>query len=282
MNFKIYFIGIILIPIFISNLKSMKKIILIIAVFCTLQVTYAQRVFSLHGVRIEGNTEAFEKVEAEINAKVAQDAVNKGEILYWGLFKVNKFNSGYDSGEYNYVWVQWSNNIDDLLSKKTAWWNNSDKVLTPAEIEQRKKLGATYKGVKDERNIFVVEDEAYDNNGYPAYYQINFGRPTSVSGFIQENKALWKPFFEKNMSKMNMKVWGVARRLTFPTLETSQSTVVSWDAFGSLEDLMKYRIGIDVPGYDEVIQKSKMNTIMPNGFSYAPIFKVIKATTPKK
>jgi hypothetical protein len=260
----------------------MKKIILIIAVLCTVQITYAQRVFSLHAVRIEGNTAAFEKAEAEINAKVAQDAVDKGEILYWGLFKVNKFNSGFDSGEYNYVWVQWSNSIEDLLSTKSAWWNNSDKVLTPAEIEQRKKLGASYKGVKDERNIFVVEGEAYDNNGNPAYYQLNFGRPASVSGFIQENKALWKPFFEKNMSKMNMKVWGVARRLTFPTLETSQSTVVSWDAFGSLEDLMKYRIGIDLPDYSEVIEKSKMTTYMPNGFTYTPIFKVLKATTPKK
>jgi len=260
----------------------MKKYILIIAVLCTVQITNAQRVFSLHAVRVEGNTAAFEKAETEINAKVAQDAVNKGEILYWGLFKVNKFNSGFDSGEYNYVWVQWSNSIDDLLSSKTNWWNNSDKVLTKAEIEQRNKLGASYKGVKDERNIFVVEGEAYDNNGYAAYYQLNFGKPVSVSGFIEENKSLWKPFFEKNMSKMNMKVWGVARRLTFPTLETSQSSVVSWDAFGSLEDLMKYRIGIDLPGYSEVIEKSKMTTYMPNGFTYAPIFKVLKATTPKK
>jgi len=260
----------------------MKKIILIITVLCTVQVVNAQRVFSLHAVRIEGNTDAFEKVETQINAKVAQDAVNKGDVLYWGLFKVNKFKSGDEPGEYNYVWVQWANNIEDLLSSKTAWWNNSDKVLTPAEIDQRNTLSATYKGVKDERNFFVVEDEAYDNNGTPNYYQLNFGRPASVSGFIAENKALWKPFFVKNMSKMNMNVWGVARRLTFPTLETSQSTVVSWDAFNSLEDLMKYRIGLNLPGLTEVSQKSKMSTYMPDGFSYAPVFKVLKATTPAK
>ena len=78
----------------------MKKYILIIAVLCTVQITNAQRVFSLHAVRVEGNTAAFEKAETEINAKVAQEAVNKGDILYWGLFKVNKFNSGFDSGEY--------------------------------------------------------------------------------------------------------------------------------------------------------------------------------------
>ncbi len=260
----------------------MKKIILIIAVlFSTVQFTNAQKVVSLHAVRIEGNTDAFEKVETELNAKVAQDAVNKGDVGYWGLFKVQKFNTSIDANEYNYVWVQWANNIEDLLSTKSAWWNNIDKVLTPAELEQRKALLSTYKGVKDERNIFVVEDEAYDN-GFAAYFQFNFGRPASVNGFIEENKALWKPFFAKNMSKMNMKVWGVGRRITYPTLETSQSTVISWDGFGSLEDLMKYRIGIKLPGLTEVNQKSKMGTYMPNGFSYAPIFKVLKNTTNKK
>jgi hypothetical protein len=116
----------------------MKKIILIIAVLFTVQITNAQRVFTLHAVKIEGNTDAFEKVETELNAKVAQEAVNKGDILYWGLFKVTKFNSGDIPGDYNYVWVQWANSIDDLLSQKSNWWNNSDKVLTPAEMEQRK------------------------------------------------------------------------------------------------------------------------------------------------
>jgi hypothetical protein len=260
----------------------MKKIILIIAVLFTAQLTNAQRVYSLHAVKIEGNTDAFEKVETELNAKVAQDAVNKGDVLYWGLFKVNKFNNSFDPGEYNYVWVQWANSIDDLLSAKGSWWNNISKVLTPEEAEQAKTLGASYKGVKDERNIFVVEDQASDNSGPATYFQFNFGRPANVSGFIEENKALWKPFFIKNMSKMNMKGWGVARRLTFPTLETSKSTVMSWDSFSSLEDLMKYRIGLNIPGYTEVVQKSKMSTYMPDGFSYAPVFKVLKGTTSKK
>jgi hypothetical protein len=260
----------------------MKKIILIITVLFTVQLTNAQRVYSLHAVKIEGNTEAFEKVETEINAKVAQDAVNKGDVLYWGLFKVNKFNNSFEPGEYNYVWVQWANSIDDLLSAKSSWWNNSSKVLTPEELDQRKTLSSTYKGVKDERNIFVVEDDAYDNNINKEYYQFNFGRPANVASFIEENKTLWKPFFVKNMSKMNMKAWGVARRLTFPTLESSHSTVMSWDAFASLEDLMKYRIGLNIPGYAEVVQKSKMSTYMPDGFSYAPVFKVLKGTTSKK
>ncbi len=260
----------------------MKKIILLIAVLCTVQVANAQRVFALHAVRIEGNLEAFEKVETELHAKVAQDAVNKGDVLYWSLSKVQKPNQIDVPGEYNYVFAQWANNIDELLSTKSAWWANVDKVLSPAESEQRKTLLASYKWVKDTRNVFVVEGEAY-SPGNATYVQFNFGRPANISGFIAENKALWKPFFEKNMSKMNMNIWGVARRLTFPTMETSHNTIMSWDAFASLEDLMKYRIGgAPLPGYAEVVQKTKMATYMPDGFTYAPIFKILKTTTPKK
>jgi len=259
----------------------MKKILLFIAVLCMVQIANAQRVFVLHAVRVEGNTEAFEKVEAELNAKVAQDAVNKGEILNWSLSKVEKLNQVDNPNEFNYVFAQWANNIDELMSAKSAWWNNAEKVLSPAEFEQRKALMAQYKWTKDENNIFVAEGEAY-NPGEAKYVQFNFGKPANVSGFIAENKALWKPFFEKNMGKMNMKIWGVARRLTFPTMETSHSSVMSWDAFGSLEDLMKYRIGLNISGYNEVLQKSKMAVYMPSGFSYAPILKILKMTTAKK
>ena len=119
----------------------MKKIFLIIAVLCTVQFANAQKVFSLHAVRVEGNTDAFEKVETELMSKVTQDAVNKGDVLYWGLFKVHKFNNSLAPGEYNYVWVQWANSIDDLLGAKGEWWKNISKVLTPAEMEQMKVLG---------------------------------------------------------------------------------------------------------------------------------------------
>jgi hypothetical protein len=259
----------------------MKKLILLIAVLCTVQIANAQRVFSLHAVKIEGNTAAFEKLEAELHAKVAQEAVDKGDVLYWGLFKVNKFNSTVEPDEYNYVWVQWANSIDDLLSTKSAWYSNIDKALSLEEKEQSKTLSASFKAVKDSRNIYVVEDEAYDL-GNAAYFQFNFGRPANVDGFIAENKTLWKPFFVKNMSKMNMKAWGIARRLTFPTMENSHNTVMTWDAFSSLEDLMKFRIGIKLPGVAELSQESKMGTYMPDGFTYAPVFKVLKGTTAKK
>ena len=251
----------------------MKKILFIVAVvLITVTNINAQKVFSLHAVRVEGNIAAFEKVQA-LDAKVAQDAVNKGDIGFWAALKVEKFDAFDDEKGYNYVFVQWANSVDDLLSTKSAWWNNKSKVLSATEQEELNTLSATFTWTKDLRDVFVVEDAATGSGG--DYVQFNFGRPANVSGFIAENKTLWKPFYEKNMTKLNMAGWGVARRLTNGN-ESDSPTVMSWDVFKTMNDLMKYRSGFPLP--KEMSDKSKMSQYMPNGFSSQPIFSFVKFT----
>lgn len=251
----------------------MKKILLMVAVVLT-SVAYvnAQKVFSIHAVRVEGNIAAFEKSQA-LDAKVAQDAVNKGDVGFWAALKVEKFDAFDDEKGYNYVFVQWANSIDDLLSTKSAWWNNKSKVLSAAEQEELKTLSATFTWTKDARDVFVAEDGVSGTGG--DYVQFNFGRPANVSGFIAENKALWKPFYEKNMTKLNMGGWGVARRLTTGN-DSDSPTIMSWDVFKTMNDLMKYRIGFALP--KEMTDKSKMSQYIPNGFSSQPIFSFVKYT----
>jgi len=251
----------------------MKKILLMVAVvLITVTNINAQKVFSLHAVRVEGNIAAFEKVQA-LDHKVAQDAVNKGDIAFWAALKVEKFDAFDDEKGYNYVFVQWANSVDELLSTKSAWWNNKSKVLSAAEQEELKTLSATFTWTKDTRDVFVAEDMLNGSGG--DYVQFNFGRPANISGFIAENKALWKPFYEKNMTKLNMGGWGVARRLTTGN-ESDSPTIMSWDSFKTMNDLMKYRIGFTLP--KEMTDKSKMSQYMPNGFSSQPIFSIIKVT----
>jgi len=251
----------------------MKKILLMVAVLLT-SIAYvnAQKVFSLHAVRVEGNIAAFEKSQA-LDAKVAQDAVNKGDIGFWAALKVEKFDAFDDEKGYNYVFVQWANSVDELLSTKSAWWNNKSKVLSPAEQEELNTLSATFTWTKDARDVFVAEDMLNGSGG--DYVQFNFGRPANISGFIAENKALWKPFYEKNMTKLNMGGWGVSRRLTTGN-DSDSPTIMSWDGFKTMNDLMKYRIGFALP--KEMTDKSKMSQYMPNGFSSQPIFSIMKYT----
>ena len=251
----------------------MKKVILLVSVFVTsMMYVNAQKVFSIHAVRVEGNIAAFEKTQS-LDAKVVQEAVNKGDVNFWAVLKVENFDAIDDEKGYNYVFVQWANNIDDLLSSKAAWWNNKSKVLTASEFEELNTLSTTYTWTKDTRNIFISEDGITGSGG--DIVQFNFGRPANISGFIAENKTLWKPFFEKNMSKLNMGGWGVARRLTTGN-EADSPTILSWDIFKSMNDLMKYRIGFTLP--KEMIDKSKMSQYIPNGFTSQPILSFIKYT----
>ena len=42
--------------------------------------------FSMHFVKVEGDLKAFETVQSEYMQKVAQNAVNNGDIAFWALF----------------------------------------------------------------------------------------------------------------------------------------------------------------------------------------------------
>ncbi len=64
--------------------------------------------------------------------------------------------------------------------------------------------------------------------------------------------------------------WGVGRHIA--PLSQRWSTVVTWDMFESLEDLMKYRIGVGPP----TPSKSKMSTYNPEGFRSSVIFQPLK------
>ena len=86
--------------------------------------------FSLHLVRVEGDLAAFEQVQKIYMQKVAQDAVDKGDISFWGFLKTYRLDGVDDEEIYNYLFIQGSQNVDALLSDKAAWWNNAPNVLT--------------------------------------------------------------------------------------------------------------------------------------------------------
>ena len=254
----------------------MKKIISLLAiVLISINIAQAQRVYSIHSVRVEGNLQNFEKAQM-LQSKVAQASVNNGDVAGWKLLQVVSMDGVDDENGFNYVFAQSANNIDQLLDPKFAWWNNNAKVLSKSEQDELALLTTSFKWTKDERNVFVTED---DLPGTGEYVQFNFGRPANMTGFVAENKALWKPFFRDNMAKFNMGGWGVARRLTSGT-SLGNTTIMTWDGFKSLNDLMKYRIGFTLP--KELLDKSKMAQYDPNGFSQHQILKVLANTTAVK
>jgi len=256
----------------------MKNIVSILAiVLLSINLVQAQSVFSLHAVRVEGNIQNFEKVQ-KILSKGAQAAVNNGDISGWIFFQVVKIDGIDDENGFNYVFAQSADNIDQLLDPKFAWWNNSSIIFSKSEQDSLALLSTSFKWTKDERHTYVTED---DLPGGGAYVQFNFGRPVDISGFVLENKALWKPFFKDNMAKLNMGGWGVSRLLTpNSSSDAGRATIMTWDVFKSINDLMKYRIGFTIP--KEMQDKSKMGQYMPDGFMFQPIYKVLGYTNAAK
>ena len=77
-------------------------------------------VYSMHFVRIEGNTENFEKIQSLYMQKVAKQAAEKGDISFWAFLKHVPMDNIDDEERYNYVFVQSNVNIEPMLSEKIA------------------------------------------------------------------------------------------------------------------------------------------------------------------
>ncbi|MBT5507209.1 MAG: hypothetical protein HOK17_08745 [Flammeovirgaceae bacterium] len=226
-------------------------------------------VYSMHFVRIEGNTADFEKVQSMYMQKVAKEATEKGDISFWAFLKRVTMDNIDDEERYNYVFVQSNTSIEAMLSEKNNWWNDAPEVLSAEEQALVSALNATHTWTADSRHIYL--DEGSIAKGLGGFIQFNFARPANVDGFIQENLTLWKPYFEKTMDSMGMVNWGVGRKLA--PLGANWAKVSTWDMFNTLDELMKYRIGYKLPA--DLLKKSKMGDHNPDGFMMMPIFQMI-------
>ena len=70
------------------------------------------------------DVDQFLNVEMNYSKKIAQDAVNNGNLLGWALLQST--NPGPD--DYNYMWVNAYPDIN-TAANKNMWWNNSEKVV---------------------------------------------------------------------------------------------------------------------------------------------------------
>ena len=234
----------------------------------------AYQTYSMHFVRVEGDLDAFEKFQKTYMQKVAQNAVDKGDISFWAFLKRVRMDNIDDEKRKNYLFVQSNSNISAILSEKNQWWNNASSVLTEKERAIIEGLSSRFTWTEDSRHIF--QDEVSIVKGLGTHIQFNFASPENLAGFITENKTLWKNYFSKNMDKLGMVNWGIGRKIAPTGMNTS--SVSTWDMFDSLENLMKYRAGFELP--DDISKKSKMSSYNPDGWRYSPIFNAISFAVP--
>lgn len=238
---------------------------LFFSITATSQVSYLQ-----YRVVPAEHTEEFILKETEYWAKVAKAAIDNGQMLSWALWEkvgVTK------SDAPNYVFVNSFNNFESI--DQSAIWSD----------ENLKKMGVSPSMVETNSISTVSMDYWMQLEDVVAgdytYAVVNYAMPVSTSAFISENKKIWKPVHEKNIAdgNMGMSSWGLMSTV-YPQGNEARFSCFTWDGFNSMADAMnflRYQETSDSSGpLATAISQSKMNEIMPDGFEYRILYRLVK------
>jgi hypothetical protein len=242
----------------------MKRNILFIFLLTFYSVSSQIAVF--HPVQVPGDqVETFEKIQTEYVQKIAQDAVDKGNLGAWALLKA--FNA--TSEDYNYLWVHLYQDVDQVVDKFT-WWANSEEVLGIKPDILYGDIDA-----KADRRYFYKMELAINGDSDGEWVILNFGNPDDVEQFLKDSEKIVMPHFEKMMNKSGMLGWGVATKIT-PQGKNSQggdyATAMTYDIYDNLKNVMLHMSG------GAAIEGLPIDKLTPANFSIRGIFRVITGT----
>ena len=242
----------------------MKRNILFIFLLTFYSVSSQIAVF--HPVQVPGDqVETFEKIQTEYVQKIAQDAVDKGNLGAWALLKA--FNA--TSEDYNYLWVHLYQDVDQVVDKFT-WWANSEEVLGIKPDILYGDIDA-----KADRRYFYKMELAINGDSDGEWVILNFGNPDNVDQFLKDSEKIVMPHFEKMMNKSGMLGWGVATKIT-PQGKNSQggdyATAMTYDVYDNLKNVMLHMSG------GAAIEGLSIDKLTPANFSIRGIFRVITGT----
>ena len=246
----------------------MRKSLLLIASMILTLSAFSQVAYLQYRHVPADQEDKFVERETKHWSKVAQAAIDQGHLAGWSLWrKIDVTNPDAP----NFVFVNSYDSFDKMDPSKVWSEENLKKMgVNPDDVETNSftTVMSSY--------YMQVEDMVLGNYKYAI---VNYAKPTSRTGFIEENKNLWKPLHEKNISNgtNGMTSWGVMSVVS-PTGKQSKFSCLTWDGFNSLADLMKY-LAYQSPDPDggggqwaEVMDKTKMDELMPDGFEYRIVY----------
>ena len=238
----------------------------ILFIFLSTFYSVSSQIAVFHPVQVPGDqVETFEKIQTEYVQKIAQDAVDKGNLGAWALLKA--FNA--TSEDYNYLWVHLYQDVDQVVDKFT-WWANSEEVLGIKPDILYGDIDA-----KADRRYFYKMELAINGDSDGEWVILNFGNPDNVDQFLKDSEKIVMPHFEKMMNKSGMLGWGVATKIT-PQGKNSQggdyATAMTYDIYDNLKNVMLHMSG------GAAIEGLPIDKLTPANFSIRGIFRVITGT----
>jgi hypothetical protein len=210
------------------------------------------------------NQQRFERLEKDYWSQIAKKAIDDGKMMSWIMLKEISI-----PGTHKYLFVNYFENLEQL--------NQSSSIWNPEKIGMNFEDIDTF-GIK--RIVNVEYWKAEGLVGESAKYVImNYFSPANLEGFVTENLELWKPWFEKSIKNNRLKQtnWAIGTKI-YPSGNQTGSYAITRDGFDSLSDAMEalsYQ-PLSKSVYASIVEKSKLNEYVPNGFDKRVLYEVIK------
>ena len=225
----------------------------------------AAQVVALMYVEVSNeNQQRFERLEKDYWSQVAKKAIDDGKMMSWIMLKEISI-----PGTHKYLFVNYFENLDQL--------NQSSSIWNP------EKIGMNIEDIDTNSIKKIVNVEYWKAEGLlgesAKYLIMNYFSPADLEGFVTENLELWKPWLENNMKKnlLKQKNWAMGTKI-YPSGNQSGSSAITRDGFDSLSDAMEALSYQPMTNsmYASIVEKSKMNEYVPNGFDKRVIYELIK------
>lgn len=256
----------------------MKRILIFVALIVFSLGSFAQVSYLQYRVVPNDKESEFVEKETKYWSKVAQAAANHGNLAGWSLWRkvgVTKIDAP------NYVFVNSYESIDKMDPSK-VWSDTNLKTMgmDPDKVETNSFTTVPFD--------YWMQLEDVIPGDYK-YAIVNYAKPTDRQAFIEENKTLWKPLHEKTIAAgaNGMTSWGLMS-VIYPAGNQDRFSVFTWDGFNTMADALKY-LSFSSPDangsggnsdWTEVLSKTKMDEILPNGFEYRIIYERVMSVGP--
>ena len=242
----------------------MKNLLIAFTLLC-FNYSIAQVVTLMYVEVSSENQQRFERLEKDYWSQVARKAIDDGKMMSWIMLKEISI-----PGTHKYLFVNYFENLEQLSQASSIWNIPEELGMNIEDINTN--------GIK--RIVNVEYWKAEGGVGGPSKYLImNYFSPTDLEGFVTENLELWKPWFEKNIknNRLKQKNWAIGTKI-YPSGNQSGSSAITRDGFDSLSDAMEALSYQPMTNsmYTSILEKSKMNEYVPNGFDKRVLYEIIK------
>lgn len=247
----------------------MKKLLIVFAGLIFTVGSFGQVGYFQYRVVPADQEEEFVEKETKYWSKVAKSAIDKGQMSTWSLWRKIGVT---EQGAPNYVFVNTFESIEK--ADQSAVWSESNLKamgVSPGIVGTNSFAPVSFD--------YWMQLEAVISGDYK-YALVNYAMPDNRGAFIEDNKTVWKPFHEKNIKAgtTGMTSWGLMS-VIYPTGSQARFSVLTWDGFNEMKDVLNYmryqNLDTSSAAWQEVLSKTKMNEILPEGFKYSILYELV-------